>query len=528
MPKALTTLEMIISVAIISVVFAAMLPQFTNINNSWASRQENLQIVQTGRITISHLRNNLSTAVKILAVSDPAETNGFIEYEDITGTAQRYELLNGFVSFGPVGNLALLADSVSNLQFTCYALDDLDTAITDAAKIRMVKVAATMASGNAATKDKEFLASAYLYSNSDQQQEIIIGEISDFGITTGNTPVLAQIDASRYLCVYTGPSDDGHAVVLTVDVALQKVSKGISFEYDATNGEAPSLIRIDAQHFLCTYQGAGNDGWAVVLTVSPVTFTVTSNTPVEFEPKLGVSSALARIDQNHFLCAYEGDGSDGFAQVMTIDTTTWDIILGMPFEFDTSMGRTPALEKINDRYYLCAYQGSSGGYATVLTVNPAGWTVSKNATFQFDPDNGGTPDLARISANRYLCAYAGAGDDGWAVVLGVNPIGWAITRAVPFEYEIYAGKGPSLVQLPDTSEYLCSYMGSFQYLWANVLVVNTTDWSISQKLTTQLLGNQTMEPDLIKIDDDNYLCAYEDRTNDGWAAILKIDSAVKP
>ena len=72
----LTLVEMLLSLAIIGIVFAAILPQFRTILGSWDSKQGAAEALQNGRVLIDHLNRNLTTAVKINAVSEPSETNG--------------------------------------------------------------------------------------------------------------------------------------------------------------------------------------------------------------------------------------------------------------------------------------------------------------------------------------------------------------------------------------------------------------------------------------------------------------------
>ncbi|MHC4593470.1 MAG: PilW family protein [Planctomycetota bacterium] len=66
---ALTLLEMVIALAIMATVFAAILPLFRSIQNSWDSKQAAAETVQNGRVLIDHLNRNLAKAVKITAVT---------------------------------------------------------------------------------------------------------------------------------------------------------------------------------------------------------------------------------------------------------------------------------------------------------------------------------------------------------------------------------------------------------------------------------------------------------------------------
>ncbi len=520
--KGLTMLEMIISLAIIAVMFAVMLPQFKNIQNSWASKQATAEAIQNGRILIDRLSRDLAKAAQITAVSDPCDTTGYIEFEGNDAITYRYEIgADNIVEFGPVGNLSDLAGPVSQLQFTCYDAQDLDTPITTVGDIRCVKVQVTLTNAGPG-QDQNFTASAYLRTNV-ASQGITQGVSSSFGITTGNTPALATIDVTHYLCAYTGPGDDGWATVLTVDTASSTVSTEVPFEYDTVGGKYAALARIDATHYLCAYTGPGNDGWAVVLEIEPFNWTISSGTAFEFDNTSGLTPAIEKIDAEHYLCAYTGPGSDGWAVVLDVNPVTWTVSMGTPFEFDAVNGEAPALSKIDDSHYLCAYQGPfNDGWAVVLTVSGGSWTITNETPFEFDGVNGLAPALSRMDAGHYLCAYTGEGNDGWAVVLTVNMGSWNISKAMPFEYDAMNAEGSALVTMADSSRRLCSYMGSFQYLWATVLVVDTGDWDISQESTAMLTSIQALAPDLVQIDDENHLCAYEDRTNDGWVMILNI------
>jgi len=77
---------------------------------------------------------------------------------------------------------------------------------------------------------------------------------------------LARIDPDNYLCAYVGDSDDGWAVVLTVDTGNWEITNGTPpFEYDTEKGKTPALVQIDPDNYLCAYGGNEDDGWAVVL-----------------------------------------------------------------------------------------------------------------------------------------------------------------------------------------------------------------------------------------------------------------------
>ena len=264
MPQALTLLEMIIALAIMAVVFSAVLPQFRNIQNSWASRQGGTEALQNGRILIDHMNKNLSSAQRITAVSDPDVINGFIEFEANDAITYRYEISsNRNVEFGTVGNLSELAGPVNQLQFTCYDAYDMDTAITDVDQIRGVRVQATATNMAPLGQDKNFVAIAYLRTNSVENLPHVYQEPAssfEFNVVLGAEPALVQIDSTRYLCAYTGPGTDGWVLVAEVDTDAWTLSRATPFEFEIQTGKTPALSKIDDTHYLCAYTGPGADG----------------------------------------------------------------------------------------------------------------------------------------------------------------------------------------------------------------------------------------------------------------------------
>jgi len=164
--RAMTLIEILVAMAVIVIVFVAVVPQLRSIQNSWASKRENSEIIQNGRALLDHIIFNLMQARRITAVSAPAETNGYIEFKDNQSTIMRYQIgANNYIQFGQVGNLADLAGPVSSLQFTCYDAYDLDTTITDVNDVRCVNVETTFTNAEPLGEDKTFTAQAYLRTN---------------------------------------------------------------------------------------------------------------------------------------------------------------------------------------------------------------------------------------------------------------------------------------------------------------------------------------------------------------------------
>ncbi|MFZ0034626.1 MAG: hypothetical protein WAK60_06530 [Sedimentisphaerales bacterium] len=448
----LTIAEMVVAMTPMVLIFAAILPQFRAMFNSWDSNAGTAETIQNGRVLIDHLNRNLAKAVRITAVSASSVTNGYIQFIANDSNTYRYDIGgSNYVEFGRVGNLSDLAGPVSSLQFTCYDGNDFTNTTTDGNSIRFVSVQTILPNQAAIGQDKTFTASAYLRTNSSSQTALTDGTPFDFDATSGQYPALVEIDATRYLCAYSR-SNLGNAVVLTVDPSTSAITAGTRNQFDGTSGLYPALAQIDATRYLCAYSRS-NLGNAIVLTVSGTT--ITAGTRNQFDGTSGLYPALVQIDATHYLCAYSRSNL-GNAIVLTVSGTT--ITAGTRYAFDSTSGQYPALAQIDTTHYLCAYSRSNLGNAVVLTVS--GTTITAGTRFQFDGTSGLYPALARMDSTHYLCAYTGPSSHGWAVVLKVNSSGWTISKETTLEYDTStsAATWPALAQI-DTINYLCAYTG---------------------------------------------------------------------
>ena len=104
--RALTLLEMVVAISMMTVVLMALLPALAGVRRSWETRQANAEILQNARVLIDHVSRHLSTAARITDVSRPTEERGYVEFVDNRGHLQRYAVdANGLVQFGPPDDL---------------------------------------------------------------------------------------------------------------------------------------------------------------------------------------------------------------------------------------------------------------------------------------------------------------------------------------------------------------------------------------------------------------------------------------
>jgi type II secretory pathway pseudopilin PulG len=531
----LTLVEMVIAMAIITIILAVILPQFRVIHNNWDSQAGAAETLQNGRVLIDHLNRNLSKAVRITAVSNSSETNGYIEFQDNDANNLRYDIgTNNYVKFGPIGSLSDLAGPVSQLQFTCYSATDLSTPITDVNSIRSVKIETTLTNTAKLDQDMTFSTQAYIRTNALPVVGGIISKLSEpwlvFMPSIGMEPALAHMSGTKYLCAYRSNRDDGWARILTVNPADWSVSAGSFFEYDTKQGITPDLAKIGDTHLLCVYQGDRGDGWSHVL-YETTPGELTDGPGEEFDTADCVHPALSEIDSSHFLCAYFNNISSVRTLVLTVDPGSWSINKGPTAEFACDLVCNPDLVKIDDTHHLCAYRGSNLRlWAVVLTVDPANWTVTTETPFEVAPSiYAYEPTLAKIDDTHYLYAFHSNTSQGCAVVLTVHTSDWTITKDTAYDYYQFSDAAGSLELCQiDSTGFLCAYEGGWEGGLAIVLTVNTSDWSLSHGAPFAFESGTCSEPALCQIDASHYLCAYAGLDNVGYVGVLGISGGIMP
>lgn len=161
--KALTLVEMVIAMAVMAVIFTAMVPVLAGVRNHWDTWQANGEVVQNARVLADHLHRTLATANRITDVSPPWQDRGFIEFTVHDGTVCRYDLgPNGYVRFGSTDEAGELAGPVGRFCLACYDGEDFATPIVEASSIRFVTVETTFAHQTRRGSDKTFATHVYI------------------------------------------------------------------------------------------------------------------------------------------------------------------------------------------------------------------------------------------------------------------------------------------------------------------------------------------------------------------------------
>ncbi len=147
--------------------------------------------------------------------------------------------------------------------------------------------------------------------------------------------------------------------------------------------------------------------------------------------------------------------------------------------------------------------------------------------FDFDTSAGHQHDLCQIDATHYLNVYSGSGDDGWSVILIVNTTNWTITKGTPFEFDTSLCEEPDVERI-DASHYLVTYTGPGSDGYAVILIVNTVTDTITMGTPLEFDTANCEWTSLCQIDADDFLCVYTGRAvggrTRGSAVILTVNT----
>jgi type II secretory pathway pseudopilin PulG len=527
--SAMTLVEILVSMAILSALITALVPQFRAIQSSWAANQSRCEVVQNGRVFMDHFAMNLAKAFQISSVSASSVTNGFIQFINADGNSMQYDIdSSGYVEYGDANSrtFSRLASNCTQLQFTCYDAYNLDTAITDGNSIRCVYVQATFNDAHNTSVSRSFSGRVYLRSNNLPVQGNATAPVI-FDYDDGKAPAVIQVDARHYLTAYSDYWGSGYAQVITVDPTANTVTPATPFNFDTTASD-PSLEKIDGSHFLCAYKGLLNEGYSVIFTVNTSNWSISKSLSYVFDSGSTDQSSVCQIDGSHYLCAYKGTSSYGWAVILNVNAGAGTISKGTALKYDSYKGYNPSLSKIDGSHFLCAYRGRYDyGYAAILSTNIGAGTITKGASCTFDSARCDWPSLSAMDGSTYVCTYAGYNYHGTALLLTIGSGQSSVTAGPAFVFDSSNGKYSSLAKVT-ASSYLCAYQTASSRGWAKLLNANKSSGNINLQGTIVFDGSKCLYPALAQVSSNQYLCLYQATSDYGKATILSTNFPVLP
>jgi hypothetical protein len=348
-----------------------------------------------------------------------------------------------------------------------------------------------------------------------------------------------MIDDNHFLLVWADAylNCDGNAQVLTINTSTWDVSTaGALFEFDGTHGYLSDAIQVDSNHFLVAWYGVNEDGYAVVLDVNTSTWNITTaNDQLEFDTQNGFFPFLTAVDSNHFLCTWGGGASNYYnAQVFEVNTSTYAITTaGSSLEFGTQVAHKAGAVLLNGNLYLHAGRhGDTETRVNLLEINTSTYEITtKTDSFVSDTDDGEAQELIRIDDWHAIMTWhdKGGGVDGKAVVLEVNSSTYAIsTAASEFTFDAGGNYWGGLAEIRQ-GKYIIVYSPTTTSLKSVVLSVDTSSYEVTTAGAVKALDSvQSCHTQVRQIDSSHYLWMGSGSGEDGYVQVLEVDVPEPP
>lgn len=399
--RAVTLMELVIAMAMLTIIFAVVLPQFAVIRNSWDIKQSSSEMLQNGRVLIDHINRNLSKARQIAAV-----TSSSIDFNDCNGNTYRYCIgASNYVQFGqPSGTMSDLAGPVSSLTFTCYDACDLSTPITNVANIRVVKIDAMITNSASLTRSMGFTTEVYLRSNvqtlewSDQD----IGSVAATGSATSSdcnwTVVGSGADiwstADEFHYAYHSLSGDGQIVARVYSMVCSGgcdswAKAGVMIRETLTTGSKHAMMVVTPgngtafQRRTTTNGTSAHTAGSSVVAPYWVKITRRGNTLTGYDSNDGATWNLVGSDTVTMatsvyigLCVTShNDGSLCTANFDNVSFLTYEAFKEAKAPLDTNTTISIATPSTNSGDLLIAAIATDDSTSATLTPASSGWTL---------------------------------------------------------------------------------------------------------------------------------------------------------
>jgi len=205
------------------------------------------------------------------------------------------------------------------------------------------------------------------------------GQITDSVIDTleydtknGVHPNVVHISGDIYAVAVSGNGSDGW--VYTIEIAANgQITNTVvdAYEFDAGNSFQPNLVSVFGDVYAITYKGSLSHGFLVTLHIAANgTITKSLIDSLEFETSSCENPHLANIVSDTYGIVYEGPGNDGWLVIVTIQINgnIFDQIVDS-YEFDPAFGYTPQITHVAGNVYMVAHEDQTNtGQLTTFEI----------------------------------------------------------------------------------------------------------------------------------------------------------------
>ena len=348
----------------------------------------------------------------------------------------------------------------------------------------------------------------------------------DFDSYGGVLPKIIHVSGTTYAIAYQGYGNDGYLV--TVSVEADGAITGVidSLEFDPSNGAHPWIIHIAGDVYAIAYVGPGSNGTIKTVTIQAngTIGAVIGTFAYDTGPNV-IEPVLAHIFGSVYTVFYGGPDNDGWLKTVTIndDGTIGAVIDSL--EFDTAYGVYSDPINIAGSIWAVAYTADAiFGPGRIKTISIAGnGTIGAIvSSYDYDGNQTSAPDIIHVSGNVYTIAYGGPGRHGLlkTITIASGSIGAVIDS---MEFEAVYGCNPWILHVAD-DVYAIAYDGPDGDGWLKTVVISSSGVIGGEVSSLEYDPVDGRYQSMIHVSGNVYAIAYLGPGNDGWLKTVDIQT----
>jgi hypothetical protein len=258
------------------------------------------------------------------------------------------------------------------------------------------------------------------------------------------TPCIRHVSGDIYAIAYTGTSNRGYLVTVSISTAgVIGTSVIRSLTFDSTSCYEPYIVYVSGTTYAIVYRGGSGPtaNYGYIKTVSipasgtPLAVIATRNfvSSVCYEPEMTLVSGSI------FAIAYRGTINNyGYLSTISIAANgTIGAATISTLTFDSSACYTPSLIQVAGSAYAIAYRGPSNyGYIKTVSIPANGVNPAVIAARTFISFACYEPDIVYAASDVYAISYRGTSNYGYLKTISIaasGTIGASIIDSLTFD-----------------------------------------------------------------------------------------------
>jgi hypothetical protein len=338
-----------------------------------------------------------------------------------------------------------------------------------------------------------------------------IQELSSYDLGYGNQFSMVALQSDVLMLAYTGPSTDGYIRTFEIDLDYS-VSLLDELEHDESDAQENSLAMINDHRAILAYNGNGFNGYVKTISTDGFGENITVSDSLNHEAD-AYDNSIVRIDGTHAILAFGDSNTDGTIKTFSFDAIGNNLAVIDDLEHDTNTARGSSLAKLDDSHYVLAYETSSDhGQLSIFSIDGSYNITEEYSSMYVSSGKYSDSSLVHLGGGIFAVAYT---NDTAATVrtfsVSTSPYGYTNIDSLEHDTTLSDDWGDhSLIALDSTTLALCYHSTTTVNgpAIAKVFTVDANGDNITEeyRLEHDTRGNWNSA---VRIDDTHFALAYQ-------------------